>query len=386
MPDELESTFHMVEVDYYELLGVARTASEAEIESASRQATRQWTKRASSPNIDVRHEAETKMQRLREAREALLSGPERRAAYDRALQQGVVPAGAPVQQPATAGGGVDWVATARAALAANDYHSAAYAAKEATTVLGGNAESWSLRSRANLGLGRVQDALYEARQATEIEINNAEYHFNLGNVYEQVKDWVKALKEYQVATQLDPTSFVYPLAQGSVLQQNNLLDEAIDMYRRVFANHQNSEPVRYYLAMALLEKAESIPRLQRDGSYAITLEEEIHPIGTLASEAQQLSRDPDVQKAAADILAYVNKQNDVVWCLPTTVSDSPMMWLGGIVGAFLLGLIIVGFSGFGVLFILGSLVAAGLIIWQSRVPRWKSAQRKNSLALMMAGH
>ncbi|GAC50402.1 tetratricopeptide repeat protein [Gordonia aichiensis] len=377
----------MVEVDYYELLGVPPTASEAEIEDASKRATRQWTKRASSPNIDVRHEAETKMKRLREAREALLSGPQRRMAYDRDLQQGVVPAAAPVQQPAAAGSGTDWVATARAALAANDYHSAAYAAKEATTVLGGNAESWSLRSRANLGLGRVQDALYEARQATEIEINNAEYHFNLGNVHEQVKDWAKALKEYQVATQLDPSSFVYPLAQGSVLQQNGLLDQAIDMYRRVFANHQSSEPVRYYLAMALLEKAESIPKLQRNGGYAITQEAEIHPMGALAGEAQQLSRDPDVQKAAAEILAYVNKQRDVVWCLPTMVSDSPFVWLGGIVGAFVLGLIVSGFSGgFAAVLIIGSLVAAGLVIWQSRVPRWKGSQRKNSLALMMAGH
>lgn len=376
----------MVEVDYYELLDVPRTASEGDIEDASRRATRQWTKRASSPNLDVRHEAETKMQRLREAREALLSGPERRAAYDRALQQGVVPAGVPTPQPAGApgvGGSVDWVANARAALAANDYHSAAYAAKEATTVLGGNAESWSLRSRANLGLGRVQDALYEARQATEIEMNNAEYHFNLGNVFEQVKDWPKALKEYQVATQLDPSSFVYPLAQGSVLQQNGLLDESIDMYRRVFANHQDSQPVRYYLASALIEKAESIPALQGTGTYAITSEGEIHPMGMLASEAQQLSRDPDIQKAAQNILDYVNKQSDMVWCLPTMVSDAPFMWLGGIVGAFLLGIVISNFSGIGVLFILGAIAVAALVIWQSRVPRWKASRRRNSLALMM---
>ncbi|MXP20148.1 tetratricopeptide repeat protein [Gordonia sp. HNM0687] len=377
----------MVEVDFYELLGVPRTADEGEIERASKQATRQWTKRASSPNLDVRHEAETKMKRLREAREALLSGPERRAEYDRALQQGIVPAAAPAQPAPAAGGGTDWVAAARAALAANDYHSAAYAAKEATTVLGGNAESWSLRSRANLGLGRVPDALYEARQATEIEINNAEYHFNLGNVYEQLADWANALKEYQVATQLDTSSFVYPLAQGSVLQQNGLLDEAIDMYRRVFANHPGAEPVRFYLAMALLEKAESIPKLQRSGSYAVTQESEIQPIAELADEAKQLCQDPDVQSAADDILSYIRKQKDAVWCLPTMVSDAPFIWIGGILGAFILGLVISGASsGIGAILILGAIVVAGLVIWQSRVPRWKKSQRKNSVALMMAGH
>lgn len=377
----------MVEVDFYELLGVARTASTEELEDASRRATRQWTKRASSPNLDVRHEAETKMTRLREAREALLSSPESRAAYDRELAKGVSQATAPVPQPAAAGGAIDWVASARAALAANDYHSAAYAAKEATTTLGGNAESWSLRSRANLGLGKVRDAEYEARQATEIEINNAEYHFNLGNVYEQLENWPEALKEYQVAAQLDSTSFVYPLAQGSVLQQNGLLDEAIDMYRRVFGNHKDAEPVRYYLAMALLEKAESIPKLQDGNSYAITEKEEIDPMASLASEAKSLSNDPDVQKFADHMLDYVNKQNDLVWCLPTMIADAAFKWFGGIILAFVIGIFVAGSSGgAGALLILGSLAVAGLIIWQSRVPRWKAGKRRNSLALLMAGH
>ncbi|MBR7194285.1 MULTISPECIES: tetratricopeptide repeat protein [unclassified Gordonia (in: high G+C Gram-positive bacteria)] len=376
----------MVEVDYYELLGVTRTASEAEIEQASKRATRQWTKRASSPNIDVRHEAETKMKRLRESREVLLGGADKRAAYDRALAQGVAPASAPSRQPVGAGGQVDWVATAREALANNDYHSAAYAAKEATTVLAGNAESWSLRSRANLGLGRVQDALFEARHATEIEMNNAEYHFNLGNVHEQLRDWVAALKEYQVATQLDSQNFVYPLAQGSVLQQNGLLDEAIDMYRRVFAQHQTVDPVRYYLGIALLEKAETVPKLKGNGRYAVTAEEEIAPMVALASEAQQLSRDPEIQQEAARILEYLHKQNEMTWCLPTTVSDAPFMWLGGVVGAFLLGVVLMGVSsGIGVLLILASLAAVGLIVWQSYVPGWKKSKRKNSLALMI-GH
>lgn len=378
----------MVEVDYYELLEVPRTASEAEIEAANKRLTRQWNKRTSSANLDVRHEAETKMKRLREAREALLSGPERRAAYDRDLMQGGAPqpAAAPPPTAATPGGQIDWVATARAALAANDYHAAAYAAKEATMMLGGNAESWNLRSRANVGLGRLQDALFEARHATEIEMNNADYHFNLGNVYEQMREWVSALKQYQVATQLDPRNFVYPLAQGSVLQQNGLLDEAIDMYRRVFANHPQEEPVRYYLAIALLEKAESIPRLQFDGSFSVTQQEEIQPMTALATEALNLSRDPEVQDAAHKLLTYLNSQTEMVWRLPTMVADAPFMWLGGIVAAFFIGIAAMGASvGFGLLLILGSLAAAGIIIAMSYVPRWKGAQRRNSLALMTTG-
>ncbi|MEZ5211894.1 DnaJ domain-containing protein [Gordonia sp. PP30] len=368
----------MVEVDYYELLGVQRNAGEDEIEKACRRMQSQWSKRSSSPDMDVRHEAETKMARLKEARTHLLSGPAARAAYDQALAQGgVKPQAAAPPPPPTPGGQVDWVATARAALAANDYHAAAYAAKEATTLLGGNAESWSLRSRANLGLGRVQDALFEARHAVEIEMNNAMYHFNLGNVYEQVKDWINALKEYQVATQIDPRSFVYPLAQGSVLQQNGLLDEAIDMYRRVFAQHQQAAPVRDYLARALLEKAETIPRVQSQTRYVITRPEEIGPMTALATEALHLSNDPDVQKSAHETLMYLGTQNNKVWSLPTMVSDAPFIWLGGVVGAFILGILVMGASvGFGLILVFGSLVAAGSIAATSQVPQWKANQRK----------
>lgn len=377
----------MVEVDYYELLGVARTASEEEIEAASRRATRQWSKRTSSADLDVRHEAETKMARLTEARAALLSGPAARAAYDQALAQGgVQPQASAAPPPPTPGGQTDWVAIARASLAANDYHAAAYAAKEATTLLGGNAESWSLRSRANLGLGRVQDALFEARHAVEIEMNNPVYHFNLGNVYEQVRDWINALKEYQVATQIDPQSFLYPLSQGAVLQQNGLLDEAIDMYRRVLANHQQSGQVRSYLAVALIEKAGTIPRLQSSGSYVITQPEEIAPMTALATEALHLTTDPDVQQSAQKMLGYLSKQNNKVWCLPTMVSDAPFMWLGGVAGAFFIGMLMMGASvGFGMILILGSLAAAGAILATSQVPQWKASQRKNSLGLMMRG-
>ena len=183
----------MVEVDFYDLLGVARSASNEEIENALKQHTRQWTKRASSASLDVRQEAETRLRLLHNAREALLTNAEARSAYDRALAQGVNQ-----PQPVGTGGRTqhgtqDWVQTAQAALAQNDYHSAAYAAREATQQLGNSALSWLLRSRANLGLGRTQDALYEAREAVQMEQNNAEFHFHLGNVYEEAKDWPAAL-------------------------------------------------------------------------------------------------------------------------------------------------------------------------------------------------
>jgi curved DNA-binding protein CbpA len=64
-------------VDYYALLGVARTASRPGIEQAIRQGIRTWSKQTGRPELDRRQEAERKMQQIKEAREILLDDDRR---------------------------------------------------------------------------------------------------------------------------------------------------------------------------------------------------------------------------------------------------------------------------------------------------------------------
>jgi molecular chaperone DnaJ len=75
------------ESDYYELLGVPRSASDAEIKSAFRALAREW-----HPDVSAAPDAERRFRDVAEAFE-VLSDPERRATYDRFGKAGLTRGG-----------------------------------------------------------------------------------------------------------------------------------------------------------------------------------------------------------------------------------------------------------------------------------------------------
>jgi curved DNA-binding protein CbpA len=147
-------------VNYYEILGLPPTVDVDAIEKKVKEELRIWRKRQGSPDLSKRQEAELRMQHLTTARE-VLSDPAKRAAYDQKpathRDTAARPSGAP--------GGGDWVVLAEEYLAHNDYHSAAYAAREATQTEGNSALAWNLRARANAGLGLLNDAASDLRNS-----------------------------------------------------------------------------------------------------------------------------------------------------------------------------------------------------------------------------
>ncbi|HMP39805.1 MAG TPA: J domain-containing protein, partial [Roseiflexaceae bacterium] len=77
--------------DYYDVLGVQRTASQDEVKKAFRRLARQY-----HPDVNREPEAETKFKEINEAYE-VLSDPDKRAMYDRFGHSG--PAGGPGYDP-----------------------------------------------------------------------------------------------------------------------------------------------------------------------------------------------------------------------------------------------------------------------------------------------
>lgn len=80
--------------DYYDILGVGRNASHAEIDRALRDQRRRWQQRTSSADLARRQDAERRLRQLGQARATLLDKAARRR-YDRELA-----AAGPAEPPA----------------------------------------------------------------------------------------------------------------------------------------------------------------------------------------------------------------------------------------------------------------------------------------------
>lgn len=289
-----------VGVDYYDLLNIGRTASTDEINEAVKKQMRQWRKRTEAADLGVRQEAEVRVKLIEEAR-ATLTDQAKRRSYDAELAQGGVRRSEVPASPS----GTNWVEQARHFLSVGDYHSAAYAAREATQQSGNTAECWYLRSRANAGLDRYDDAWYEAQQAVQIEGRNAEYHFNAGMVAEEMGRPRQAIEAYKSAARLDSAP-MYELAIGGVLIQQGDHRQALEIISRVYERVPNDPNANYYYGMALIEAAENVPAVRDGESYVVTSPDEIATMRSLLAKARTLnSPDPSMVDGVRHIEQYL---------------------------------------------------------------------------------
>ena len=382
-----------VDVDYYAVLSVPRNADSETIEAAVKKTMREWRKRTEASDLGVRQEAEVKVKQIEEARRILLDQA-RRSRYDQELAGGVKESARPA--PQTGGAGGSWLEQAEGYLAVGDYHSAAYAAREATHVEEPNAKTWWIRSRANAGLGLLQDALYEAKQATAMEDNNAEYHFNLGLVHEQMNAFGDAVTEYRRAGTCDPSNPMYELAVGGVYASTGRFEDALPVIEAVYRKHPQDPNANYYLGSVLIDLAEQVPASKVEDGYIVKSQEEINEMRTLTQRAKGLNIvDAETREAADHILRYLSDMETKVFRPPWSLIMSGAaigadmgfgaMIVGGCctISIFLLPVILL-FVGFGNLGtdpgsgLLMILIGSGLcwVWWKLMyVPKWKHAKR-----------
>ncbi|HEX6076019.1 MAG TPA: tetratricopeptide repeat protein [Micromonosporaceae bacterium] len=352
-------------VDYYALLGVERDADKNAIEAKIRQLQRTWIKRTGLPDLEKRQEAERKVRQLGEARGVLLDNAARQA-YDQQLATAPRPNPADVAPAAPSATG-DWLVQAHTALSVNDYFTAAYAAREARRTVGNTVEVWSLLAQANAGLGRYEDAMVEAQHAARLEPGDPDHHLTLAGILESLGNWEAARQSYEAAVRLDPHSDAPKLGVASTLMGMGRTDEAIALLEELYAVRQDTGLAGDYLAMALLEAVERVPRVQGGDSYVITSSQEIDRMRTMLARARQVAQSPDLTNGIVSAEDYVNRCAGRTF-LPYRLTG----FLGRTLGVALLILLCIGsFSNdlamFSVVLVLGG---AGLA-WHATVPRWK---------------
>lgn len=356
-----------VKADYYKVLDIPRDASDEAIRDAYKGQLRKWRKGTTSSDQSRRHEAENKMALLKEAN-AVLSDPAQRAAYtQRLINEGVEsPRSAQTQGDST----TDWVEVARQALADGDYHSAAYAAREATHTIGNSAESWKLRSRANAGLEQLDDALYEARQSTIIAPNDADCQYQYGSVAELIGKLDIALEAYQTAMRLEVSEPQYVAAVAGVYADNGHVDDAISLLESKRAQFNGNELINDYLAMAYLTKAERVPAVREADGYTVTSAEEIVLMRDLVRRAVSLTQDQSVREWANGIEAYLQRVEKKTIHLPFNELRLSIFFVSLPAVLFLFALL---FNA--LILILPALGMAALVYYVCWVPGWKKNKR-----------
>lgn len=367
-------------VNYYELLGLPPTADTDTIEKKIKGDVRAWRKRTESSNLATRQEAELRMQHLQAARETLLD-PGRRAAYDKRLA--TAPPSAP--RPTAPTGTRDWLSQAEEYLAMNDYHSAAYAAREATRVAGDSPRAWNVRGRANAGLGNLNDALYEVRQATALDPNNTQYHFDLGTVCEQLERWQDALAAYETAARLDPSDHVFRLAVAGVYVQNDLPEKALPIVEEVHRRLPDDELVNNVLAETLSAAAEAVPAYRESGGiYMITSPGEITRMEALLDRAAGLQHlDRAVRDEISRVREYVDgcakKKYSVPEFLARRWDNQFLGWATPVIAPLLTFIfMIVAFgqsTGAGMFMLMVFIGVTGGLYVLCWVPQWKANKR-----------
>jgi len=277
-------------------------------------------------------------------------------------------------------GAEGWLEHAKRALATSEFHTAAYAARQARHQSGETAQVWSVLARAHAGMERFEDAVVEAQRAVRLAPQEAEPHLTLAGILVDLGNWDAALQCYKAAAAMANGSDAARIGTASVLLLTGEMHRARrileDVYARGADEPGRPNPAGDYLALALTEVAEQVPVVRDNDTYFITSEAEIARMRELLDRAASVTRDPDVHAGVARVRRYVEAcaRHEFVasrlphWCPHWVCATVAVLLLIGIVWlAVILGWLIP-------VAVIGPLTGAAVAYGARRyaqVPRWR---------------
>ncbi|RZU12914.1 tetratricopeptide repeat protein [Streptomyces sp. BK239] len=255
--------------DYYEEFDIPRSATADQIGGLLDKAFRKWSSRASrAPDAAKRREAEDKVALITRSRGELLD-PDRRRAYDRALDRARRPAGptqarpTPARQaPVTRPGQQppqrvrDWLGHARTLVSRNDLTGALYELRQAVHHDDGDAEAWQLLGIVHATQGELSSAVQEFRRALALRPGDAFTHTLIARVHERHGDHGTAADWHLAAARLAPADVTSYIAAADNLYRARRYDESLSAYEQALRLRPGDTDLRDQIARIWSLRAE----------------------------------------------------------------------------------------------------------------------------------
>lgn len=249
-------------INYYDVIGVSRNASEEEIDAKIKAEMTKWRKRVNAPTPEKRREAEEKQELILEAEEILLD-PEKRNTYDQELmrQQNTQNQ---QSQP------IDDVSVAHLEELESRYnfyynegnhYEASLVCKEFIKLEPYNAYAWKNLSFSNLMLHNYAEARYEINKAISLIENDSSIYFTAYQIYEGSVDLtdvdrMKRARAYiDKALEIDPNNPLYNECSAELYYDMGNYQQAINILER-FKTNDYFEYGKDLLALSYLMKAQ----------------------------------------------------------------------------------------------------------------------------------
>lgn len=280
-------------LNYYELFGVSPSADTSEIKKIIHQQMRLWSHRTNAPQIERRQEAE-RMVRVLEEMEEILLDEAKRDVYDTELRSVITAQKAKAKEeiesepalvnrtsaneatatveknePKLSVGQIDeMVANGEAFLARGEYYQALNLAKEVSDQVKDRADVWALLGRSRLKVGELDEAISPLVKASDLDAQNAAYLFDLGLVFEQQKNQVRALEQFKSAHVLERENLAYKFKLGATYVAVQNLQAGLPLLEQCFQIAPENPTYQQVLAKAYIEVSQSTwVTIHADNSY-----------------------------------------------------------------------------------------------------------------------
>nr|WP_301888296.1 tetratricopeptide repeat protein [Bifidobacterium dentium] len=268
-------------IDYYEVLGVDKSARMDEIHKAGVIAIRRASKLSTHPDMEKQQKGQRDLKAAEEAMDILTDEAKRKAydtSYDRdkaAAEKATQAENDAARRQAESDTTGDFIQDAIDYMDCSQWRNASMAAKEATRQNPKNAKAWFVRGEAAMNLSDYADAAFSLAQADKLDPDNATILCTLGEAYDYEGKPKESEPYFRRAYQLQPNNSYYGGRIAWSLSDQGRLKEALDFCTELYKKFKDDRYIRGTYVNILLNDIEASGHQMPNGTYLYVSKEQL---------------------------------------------------------------------------------------------------------------